>query len=132
VSKPGYVRTLTDAVAETPVSFRVVNRNGSRVPCSVDGKTYTVSGRLIGSRAAIERGGGVAVYLHQIGLSSSYWTFKAVPGYDFTGELARRGRVSVVLDQLGYGASSRPDGTQVCYGGRASAGWRSRATRPPA
>ena len=79
----------------------------------------TLRGRLIGSRTALGRGGGIVVYLHQIGLSSQYWNFKAVPGYDFAGELARRGHVSLVLDQLGYGASSRADGTQVCYGSEA-------------
>jgi hypothetical protein len=118
-SGAGYVRSLATDVAEIPVSFRVVNRNGSRLPCTADGQTYTVRGRLVASETALRRGGGVAVYLHQIGLASQYWDFKAVPGYDFAGELARRGHVSLVLDQLGYGASSRPDGRQVCYGSEA-------------
>ena len=119
VSRPAYVRALATDVAEIPVSFRVVNRNGSRLPCMADGQAYTVRGRLIGSQAALGRGGGIGVYLHQIGLASQYWDFKAVRGYDFAGELARRGHVSLVLDQLGYGASSRPDGRQVCYGSEA-------------
>ncbi|MDX6412558.1 MAG: hypothetical protein QOE91_2074 [Gaiellaceae bacterium] len=119
VSSPAYIRALATDVVDIPVSFRVVNRNGSSLPCMADGKSYDVRGRLIGSRTALGRGGGIAVYLHQIGLSSQYWNFKAVPGYDFAGELARRGHVSLVLDQLGYGASSRADGTQVCYGSEA-------------
>jgi hypothetical protein len=118
-SRPAYARALATDVAEVPVSFRVVNRNGSRLPCMADGQAYTVRGRLVGSGTALRRGGGVAVYLHQIGLASQYWDFKAVPGYDFAGELARRGHVSLVIDQLGYGASSRPDGRQVCYGSEA-------------
>ncbi len=119
LSRAAYVRTLATDLADEPVSFRVVNRNGSRLACMADGQSYTVRGRLIGSRAAIARGAGVTVYLHQIGLASQYWHFTAVPGYDFAGELALRGHVSLVLDQLGYGASSRPDGRDVCYGSEA-------------
>jgi hypothetical protein len=119
LSGAAYVRALATDVAEVPVSFRVVNRNGSRLQCMADGQTYTVRGRLVGSRAAIDRGAAVTVYLHQIGLASDYWHFTAVPGYDFAGELARRGHVSLVLDQLGYAGSSRPDGRQVCYGSEA-------------
>jgi hypothetical protein len=119
LSRAAYVRALATDVAEVPVSFRVVNRNGSRLSCMADGKTYDVRGRLVGSRAAIDRGGAVTVYLHQIGLASDYWHFTAVPGYDFAGELARRGHVSLVLDQLGYAGSSRPDGRDVCYGSEA-------------
>src|SRR3954453_18074737 len=118
-SGPAYARALATDVVEIPVSFPVVNRNGSRLPGMADGQSYTVRGRVVGSATALARGGGVAVYLHQIGLASQYWDFKAVPGYDFAGELARRGHVSLVLDQLGYGASSRPDGRQVCYGSEA-------------
>ena len=93
LSRAAYVRALATDVAEVPVSFRVVNRNGSRLSCMADGKTYDVRGRLVGSRAAIDRGGAVTVYLHQIGLASDYWHFTSVPGYDFAGELARRGHV---------------------------------------
>ena len=39
VSRPAYVRALATDVVEIPVSFRVVNRNGSSLPCMADGKS---------------------------------------------------------------------------------------------
>jgi pimeloyl-ACP methyl ester carboxylesterase len=119
LSRAAYVRALATDVTEVPVSFRVVNRNGSRVQCMADGQTYTVRGRLVGSRAAIDSGGAVTVYLHQIGLASDYWHFTAVPGYDYATELARAGHASLVYDQVGYGTSGKPDPATVCYGGEA-------------
>ena len=114
-----YVRAVAD-VAERAVSFHVVNRNGSRVPCDADGKAYDIHAQLVGPRSALDRDGGpVTVYLHQIGMGSWYWHFKAVPDYDFATELARLGHVSLVIDEVGYGDSGRPDGTKSCYGSEA-------------
>jgi pimeloyl-ACP methyl ester carboxylesterase len=119
VSRPRYVRAVA-RVAEREMTFRVVNRNGSRVACQADGRTYDVRAHLVGPRDALDRDGGAAtVYLHQIGMGGFYWHFKAVPGYDFATELARLGHVSVVVELIGYDGSGRPDGTQSCYGSEA-------------
>jgi pimeloyl-ACP methyl ester carboxylesterase len=61
----------------------------------------------------------ITVYLHHIGWGRYYWHFKAVPGYDYVTEMARKGHVSLVYDQLGYGASAKPPGSQSCYGSEA-------------
>jgi pimeloyl-ACP methyl ester carboxylesterase len=115
-----YVRAVAADVTERAVSFHVVNRNGSRVPCDADGKAYDIHAQLVGPRSALDRdGGAVTVYLHQIGMGSWYWHFKAVPGYDYAGELARLGHVSLVIDEIGYGDSGRPEGTKSCYGSEA-------------
>jgi pimeloyl-ACP methyl ester carboxylesterase len=43
-----------------------------------------------------------------------------VAGYDYAAEMARRGRVSLTIDELGYGASGHPlDGNETCQGAEA-------------
>jgi hypothetical protein len=117
-SRPSYLRVVAE-VSERQVTFRVVNRNRSRVQCPADDPTYAVRGHLVGPPQSLQTGGALTIYLHQIGMGGFYWHFKAVPGYDYAGELARLGHVSLVLEQLGYDGSGRPDGTRVCYGSEA-------------
>jgi pimeloyl-ACP methyl ester carboxylesterase len=47
------------------------------------------------------------------------WYFQAIPSYNYALQQAKAGHVSVTIDRLGYGASSRPDGNQVCIGSEA-------------
>ncbi|MGH7818475.1 MAG: alpha/beta hydrolase [Candidatus Binatia bacterium] len=105
---------------ELPVSFEIENTNSSRVPCESDGKSYTISGYLVASPAALhseER--AVTLFLHGLGYGEFYWRFQAVPGYDFAAMQADAGHASVVIDQLGYDSSGHPPGMEVCTGSQA-------------
>jgi pimeloyl-ACP methyl ester carboxylesterase len=107
---------------EIPVTFTVRNTNTSMVPCAADGKTYTVSGHLVGpaERLAAKTPQAVSLYVHGLGYGEFFWDFKGVPGYDYAAEQAATfAQISVVIDRLGYGASGRPDGNKVCYGSEA-------------
>ncbi len=108
-------------VRSIPISFTVRNVNRSRVACPSDGKTYTVRGHLVAPAGGL-RGGPTrtaTLYLHGLGFGEFFWDFTAVGGYDYAAAQARAGQVSVVVDRLGYGASSRPDGNAICVGSRA-------------
>ena len=108
-------------VASIPISFTVRNVNRSKVACGSDGKTYTVRGHLVAPAGAV-RGGATrtaTLYLHGLGFGQFLWTFEAVKGYDYAATMARAGQTSVVVDRLGYGASSKPDGNAICVGSRA-------------
>lgn len=119
----GVSTTPRDEVIEVPVRFAVTNMNRSQVMCATDGLPYEIRGHLVGPRSKLDSATpqNVALYLHGIGWGAFYWRFKSVPGYDYVAEMARLGHVSVVFDQLGYGApdSGRPAGTMSCYGGEA-------------
>jgi pimeloyl-ACP methyl ester carboxylesterase len=108
-------------IAKRPVTFKVKNVNRTDVACASDGLAYEIKGHLIGpaSRvgpAASVQPGAVTLYLHSASFGEFFWTFGAVPGYDYAGAQARAGSASVVVDRLGYGSSSHPDGNQVCIG----------------
>jgi len=108
-------------VRSIPISFTVRNVNRSRVACPSDGKTYTVRGHLVAPAGTL-RGGPTrtaTLYLHGLGFGEFFWDFTAVGGYDYAAAQARAGQVSVVVDRLGYGASSPPDGNAICVGSRA-------------
>ncbi|HEX4110267.1 MAG TPA: alpha/beta hydrolase [Solirubrobacteraceae bacterium] len=105
-------------IRELPVTFSVVNRNTSRVPCATDGKPYTIAGTLILPAGATPS--GVTLYVHGLGFGAYFWHFTAVPGYDFVGYEAEHGHASVIIDRLGYGASGKPRGAGSCIGGQAS------------
>jgi pimeloyl-ACP methyl ester carboxylesterase len=118
-------------VAAEAVSFSVTNRNDTAIPCSTDGATYTISGQLVGPSALLSgrRAPMVAVYLHDLGVSGAYdrtgarggfWNFGAVPGYDFATQMAAKGFVSLVINELGYEPSGQPAGDGSCVGGQAT------------
>ncbi len=122
---PAMAQTITPApivVESLPVSFQVINRNDSNVPCLADGKTYTVRGHLVGLDYDLRNPfpPGVTTYLHGIGWGEYYWHFQSQPDYDYATQMARRGHISLVFDQLGYGASDRVPGLFTCYGSEAS------------
>ena len=105
-------------VVDQPVAFTVQNVNRSKLPCAVDGRTYTVRGHLTGTAAAIASG-KVTLYLHGLGLGEFFWRFRTVKGYDFTRALATSGHASVTIDRLGYRASGKPQGNASCIGAQA-------------
>jgi pimeloyl-ACP methyl ester carboxylesterase len=105
------------------VTFKVRNTNNTSVPCATDGAAHTIHGRIVGPPSQLDAGNRartVVLSLHGLGYGEFFWDFQAVPGYDWSAALASRGIASVVIDRLGYGASSHPPGTQSCMGGQAS------------
>jgi pimeloyl-ACP methyl ester carboxylesterase len=106
-------------VESIPVSFRVVNSNTSGVPCASDGRTYTVRGHLTGPRAALERPRAVTLYLFGYDAGEWNWRLRSVRGYDHAAGMARRGHVSLTLDELGYDSSDHPEGMATCVGAQA-------------
>jgi pimeloyl-ACP methyl ester carboxylesterase len=105
-------------VRTIPVSFTVVNDNTSKVPCSSDGRTYTISGSLVLPAGPVPS--AVTLYVHGLGYARYFWDFTAVPGYDYAGTEASDGHASVLIDRLGYGRSSIPSGTATCVGSQAT------------
>lgn len=105
-----------------PISFQVMNVNRSKIPCASDGKAYTVRGHLVRPSTATSgtgMTGPVTLYLHGLGLGEVFWDFQAVSGYDYAAAQAAAGQTSVVIDRLGYGASDKPAGPEICIGSQA-------------
>lgn len=120
-SRPAAATASTAGISSLPVSFEVRNVNRSKVACHADGRTYTVRGHLVGPSAALRNHSAHAatLYLHGLGFGEFFWDFSAVAGYDYAADQARAGQVSVVVDRLGYGASSKVPGRAICVGSRA-------------
>jgi pimeloyl-ACP methyl ester carboxylesterase len=85
---------------------------------ATQGATWTVRARLVAPRDVLRRRHrAITVDVH--GLAADGQTsfhLQGVDGYDHATELARRGHASLVIDRIGYGASTRPDGRDVCTG----------------
>jgi pimeloyl-ACP methyl ester carboxylesterase len=111
--------TAAGGVVSLPVSFRVVNSNTSGVPCSSDGRTYTVRGHLTAPRATLARRRAVTLYLFGYDAGEWNWRLTDVPAYDFADQMARLGHASLTIDELGYGESDHPDGMATCMGAQA-------------
>src|SRR5438132_12693215 len=110
------------AITEVPVSFQVANTNTSKDPCLSNAATYTVRGHISGPEATLTRGTArtITVYLFGYEAGEWNWDLKGVPGYDYAAEMAKRGQVSLTLDELGYGASGHPaNGNETCQGAEA-------------
>ena len=113
--------------ASVAVTFTVRNTNTSQFACASDGGTYQIKGHITGPASALaaakrkqkKRPRGVTLYLHGLGVAEWLWYFEGVPSYNYALQQARAGHVSVTVDRLGYGASSRPDGNQICIGSEA-------------
>lgn len=111
--------TPRDPVVDLPVTFDVTNLNRSRLACQSDGKQYTVAGRLVAPRGRLGQPSRAAtLYLHEFGWGRFFWQFPG-GGDDYAREMARAGHVSVVIDRLGYDASSHPPGLGSCLGAQA-------------
>lgn len=104
-------------VESVPVSFEVVTKNRSGVPClnPPGEKRVTVRGHLTGPTGRLGDGGAVAVYAHGNGYGEFFWRFDD-PRYDYAGEMAERGHVSLTVDRVGYDDSDKPNGNTVCFG----------------
>ncbi|WP_019873301.1 alpha/beta hydrolase [Sporichthya polymorpha] len=105
-------------VVQMPVSFKVTNTNTSALPCSSDGKNYTVNGVVVGPRNAIAAGRAATLYLHAVTWGAYYFNLN-IPGHNYAHEMAKRGHVSVLVDRLGYGSSGKPAGFGTCFGSEA-------------
>lgn len=113
----------SDDVVKVPVSFEVTNVNESKVPCSADGKRYTVNGTLAAPRSVLhEDNPSLTIYSHGLAYTGrSFFEFTEVPGYDYIGEQAEAGHASLAFDLPGYGRSDAvPDGHDICYGSEAT------------
>ena len=129
-------------VGSVPVRFRVAHTDTTRMPCPSDGRTYTLRGHLTGPRAALRHPRAVTLYLFGYDAGEWNWRLRSVPPYDHAAAMARRGHVSLTIDELGYGASDRPPGMATCVGAEAdmahqvvarlrSGGYRARGRRAP-
>ncbi len=109
-------------IASLPVAFQIENQNRTLVACPSDGKPYSIRGHLVGPAAVLNGSSAPAIttYLHGIGWGEFFWHFTANPQVDYASRMAELGHVSLVYDQLGYGASGRPPGLLSCYGSEAT------------
>jgi hypothetical protein len=78
-----------------------------------------VRGHLTGPRAALERPRAVTIYLFGYDAGEWNWRLRAVRGYDHALAMARRGHVSLTVDELGYDSSDHPPGMATCVGAQA-------------
>jgi pimeloyl-ACP methyl ester carboxylesterase len=110
------------SVVDLPVSFTVHNTNTSKDPCYSDGADYTVKGHISAPQGSLATGHGdvITVYLYGYEAGEWNWHLQGVPGYDYAAEMAKLGHASLTIDELGYGASGRPqDGNLTCEGAEA-------------
>lgn len=116
-----FARVGEGSPVRIPLSFRVNNVNNVPLPCPVDGKAYTVRGHITAPAGALEAGGQKSMTLYNTGhtFDERLWTFGGVPGFDFVGELAKRGHTSVTYNRIGYENSDKPDGNRSCYASEA-------------
>jgi len=110
------VHAYTAPPVDRPVTFSVVNQNTSLIPCQSDGLPYQLRGHLVSPTALTDtRHAAISLFVQGSG-GGQYFHFQAVPGYDTLTEMARRGHVALVVDNLGYHDSDIPDGNAVCTG----------------
>lgn len=110
-------------VVSRPVSFRVTNTNGTTMPCTADGASYVLRGRLVAQRRELVRPFEifrVLLHVHDITTGRWFWNLGRHPSVDHARRMAELGHVSVVLDRLGYDSSGGLlDGTGTCFGAQA-------------
>jgi pimeloyl-ACP methyl ester carboxylesterase len=109
---------LPGDVVEAGISFAVKNTNRTSVPCTSDGKDYTVNGVIVGPKDAIAAGKAATLYLHAVTWNSDYFNLK-IPDHNYARALAEFGHVSIAVDRLGYGTSGKPEGGATCFGSEA-------------
>jgi pimeloyl-ACP methyl ester carboxylesterase len=111
-------------VVKRAITFQVRNVDRSALVCPSDGAAYDVKGHLVGPESHVGAGASdghrsATLYLHGFSFGEFFWSFGAVPRYDYAAAMARAGHVSVVIDRLGYGSSGHPEGNQTCLGAQA-------------
>lgn len=111
----------TVEVATRKVTFSVENENATPVACHTDGRTYRLRGELVGPRPDLYGAsiGRVNVLVHDLTSGSWFWHLRRHPSYDYATRLAARGETSLVIDRLGYDASTLADGNATCLGAQA-------------
>src|SRR5437588_8685253 len=121
----GATPAAAQSAVELPVAFQVKNTNTSPASCSsglADGATYTIRGHISGPQTALASGKAELITIYLFGYEAGEWNWdlKGVPGYDYASEVAKKGQVSLTLDELGYGASGHPaNGNETCQGAEA-------------
>jgi pimeloyl-ACP methyl ester carboxylesterase len=116
---PERARAASRSVVELPASFRVSNSNTSQDPCISDGRRYTVRGHITAPASDLGKSPVPPITMYLYGYEGGEWNWdlKRAPGYDYAAKMAKLGHVSLTLDELGYGASDRPqDGNLTCQG----------------
>lgn len=106
-------------IVRQEVSFTVQNVNNSEIACEADGQTYTVRGHITGPQQQLEDPQAVTLFLHGLSYGEFFTTYDEQPGYDFAHKQAEAGHVTVTVDRLGYDASDKPVGEDICFGSRA-------------
>jgi len=106
-------------VVQEAVSFAVRNVNGTSIDCKTDGAAYTVRGHITGTAQSLADPQAVTLLLHGLSYGEFFSNFTAVSGYNFADQQAQAGHVTVTVDRLGYGASDKPVGQNICFGSRA-------------
>lgn len=104
-------------VVDLPVTFNLVNRNTTGIPCfgAPDGRTYPVHGSIVAPASALTTPRGATLYLNGFGYGSWFFHFTDVPGYDYATQQAQAGHVSVLVDRLGNPAhDDLTDGKASC------------------
>jgi pimeloyl-ACP methyl ester carboxylesterase len=120
----GAAQARSRQVVTEAVTFTIRNTNNSAVSCPSDGAAATVKGYLVAPRGLLARKTrrrAVTLYLHGLGFGEWFWNFTSAPAYNYARAQARAGHASVVIDRIGYGASTLPDGNQTCVGAQADA-----------
>lgn len=117
----GWVGTPAQAagtVTSTPVSFSVINHNETLVPCTGDGGTHQLKGRLVAPASGPT--GRINVLVHDITAGGWFWHLRGHPDHDYASRLAEQGETSLVLDRLGYDDSPLTNGWRTCFGAQAT------------
>lgn len=111
-------RATSANVLDIPVTFKVINRNTTGIPCAQqpDGKTYEVHGSIVAPKDLVRESSPAAtLYLHGLGYGGFFFHLKEIPQYDYAREQAGQGHVSVVIDRLGNPAQDDlKDGNATC------------------
>ena len=113
-------------IVDRPVSFSVVNENGSHVPCPADGRNYTLRGSIVGPASAIQGGDSAVTLLVHGAMLPGDKLWRMRPGgdasFDFGLAMARLGHAVATVELPGYGSSvtsDAPNGMLVCQGSMA-------------
>ena len=109
------------SVGSRRVSFELTNSNSTPVACRSDNASYRVGARIVAPRGAFRISSlpRINVLVHDNATSGWFWNLRDKPRYDYAGNLARSGEVSVVLDRLGYAGNRIPNGDDTCLGAQA-------------
>ncbi|MDT3396203.1 alpha/beta hydrolase [Streptomyces sp. B1866] len=105
-------------IQDVKVTFHVQNVNRSKLPCGADGSEVTLSGRMVGPASVLanrDAHAPVTLYFHEFSFGKWFWHFPD-PAYDYAAQMADQGHVSILVDRLGYGDSTHPNGFQTCLG----------------